>query len=217
MDDLTYLQANFLDQKQLCEMACISPEKLEELIEKELIPKPSYTIESRWTITSPLGDKAELSEITKYFPKSTTSLIQQNINRDSAAFKAEMKSRYIQTVLDNDMNKRTYQTEAELDEVFETQWKHYINGVYGICTLSSTAEEIAKKDIAVSELIHFMENQQGFTTTEKQEKLKVLNDNYNEISSIFAPYQRKKSSRGKYVDTQLRENDLVHLIKSYNY
>ena len=38
----------------------------------------------------------------------------------------------------------------------------------------------------------------------------------NEVSNLFAPYQRINSSRGKYLDKILELNSLSDLIKKYN-
>lgn len=67
-----------------------------------------------------------------------------------------------------------------------------------------------KKGIAVQKLINFLEKEGT------QNELIALNNDYNEVSNIFAPYQRTNSSRGKYLDSQLRKNNLEKLIKKYD-
>lgn len=39
----------------------------------------------------------------------------------------------------------------------------------------------------------------------------------NECTADFAPYQRKLSSRGKYLDNLLSKNNLQGKIKNYNF
>ena len=50
----------------------------------------------------------------------------------------------------------------------------------------------------------------------EKEMLTILNNEFNEVSNLFAPYQRKNSSRGKYLDKILELNSLSELIKNYN-
>lgn len=210
MNDLEYIISNFIEQKELCEITNITLEELNQLIERELIPDCSYKIETKHTITSPLNDKHEITESKKYFPKSAIDLINKNIHRNSEEFKAEMKKEFIKAVLENDRTYLIHKNTEELDHLFETKWQYFIQGVYGICTLNSTPLQIAKKGITVQKLINFLEKKGT------QNELIELNNDYNEVSNIFAPYQRTNSSRGKYLDSQLQKNDLEKLIKRYD-
>jgi hypothetical protein len=83
--------------------------------------------------------------------------------------------------------------------------------------LNSTGAEIAKKEIAVKKLMAFNQIHMGKALSEndKNELLK-LNVQFNEVSNLFAPYQRKESSRGKYLDEILMQNSLGDHIKKYN-
>jgi len=224
--DIKYITENYLEWKALCENAQISSGKLQEMIDMNLIPAPSYVIETDTTIKSPLGDSKRIKILEKYFPKNTVDLIEKNNNiKNSAEFKERIKKEFTEAFLSSTDNQYAYDNiltpqgtvdAAKLDEEFETEWDYYLKGIYGICTLNSTGEEIAKKEIAVKKLIDFIAKHESQSLHEDNKKaLEILNDQYNEISNLFAPYQRASSSRGKYLDKFLRQNQLDSLIKNY--
>jgi hypothetical protein len=104
-----------------------------------------------------------------------------------------------------------------LNLAFEQEWQYYLQGIYGICTLNATGAEIAKKEIAVKRLIDFNKKHGDKKLSDSEKKiLTILNNEFNEVSNLFAPYQRKNSSRGKYLDKTLELNSLSELIKNYN-
>jgi hypothetical protein len=97
------------------------------------------------------------------------------------------------------------------------EWNYYCEGIYGICTLNATENEIVEKEIIVKRLIKYNEkHSESKLNEEEKEELKNLNDEFNKITSNFAPYQRETSSRGKYLDKILKINDMENLIKNYD-
>ncbi len=224
--DLEYIQENYIELNDLCTLCEMTKAELNQLIEKKLIPESSYKINSTHKISSPLGDEIEVSEIKKFFPKSTISLIQNNRKEeDTEEFKQIFKSEFIASFKKHKSNEFAYGgiidnagnvSQVKLEEAFEQEWQYYLQGIYGICTLNSTPEEIAHKEITVKRLINFIENNGNKELTEELKKeLKILNDDFNAVSNLFAPYQRKASSRGKYLDEMLDINSLSHLKKKY--
>ncbi|WP_420573703.1 DUF6058 family natural product biosynthesis protein [Kordia sp.] len=225
--DIKYIIENFIDAEELCRITNISNDTLDQLITKKMIPNFSYKIETESTISSPLGDREVIIDVKKYFPRSTINLVLQNLNLDEVdSFKQKIKNEFINAFCKHDDKSFAYGNNIlengkvnlqKLEEAFEVEWEYYINGVYGICTLNATGTEIAKKEIAVKKLISFIENNtENELTAEKKQELLQLNLQYNEISNLFSPYQRKSSSRGKYLDEILQKHDLKELIKNYN-
>jgi hypothetical protein len=138
--------------------------------------------------------------------------------------KAEFKEKFIRDLMEHpDRNFAYYhvsendiEDQQKINEIFEEEWDAYCKGIYGICTHHSTEEEIVKKEIIVKKLIQFnsLFSQKTLSNNEKEELMK-LNEEFNEVASKFAPYQRETSSRGKYLDKILEKNNLNHLIKNY--
>ena len=224
--DIKYITENYIDSEELCEIMKISESKLYDLIAKDLMPNFSYQIETKSTISSPLGDKKVVLTTKKYFSKSVINVIEENLHlENSISFKENIKKEFVETFVNHTDNTFAYENTIvnsgkidfeKLEKAFETEWKHYLNGIYGICTLNATGAEIAKKEIAVKKIISFIEkNGEIELSDDKKKKLIELNSQYNEISNLFSPYQRKSSSRGKYLDKMLDINSLTELVKNY--
>lgn len=223
--NFNYINENYITEDHLCDITGITKDELVALIQNHLVPEASYIISRNIKITSPLNDEFQ-SEITeKYFSKSCISLIQKNKNlNDPQKYKAEFKEKFIQNLMAHsdksfayhDIFKNDFSDQEKLNEIFEDEWTAYCNGIYGICTLHSTEEDIIKKEIAVKKLIQFNEifSQKTLAASEIKELMK-LNEEFNEVAERFAPYQRKTSSRGKYLDSILEKNNLEHLVKKY--
>lgn len=226
--DIKYIKENFIESNELCKISSISRQDLERLTANKLIPNCSYEINITYKINSPLGDEKIISEVEKYYPKSVIALIQQNKNLNNPSeFKESLKTEFISTFVNSNYNSFGYDNITEEDEsvnmeklnlVFEQEWQYYLQGIYGICTLNSTGEEIAKKEIAVKRLIDFNKKHGNKKLSDSdKEMLKILNNEFNEVSNLFAPYQGMNSSRGKYLDKILASNSLSELIKNYTF
>lgn len=226
-DDITYIKENFIESNELCQITNISHQELKQLIDNKLIPNASYKVDSNHTISSPLGDEKIISEQKKYFPKSIIDVIKRNRGlKNSVDYKTRVKAEFIETFLnsndkkfgyDNLLNENGNVDMKKLDSAFEEEWQYYLQGIYGVCTLNATGFEIAKKEIAVKKLIAFNKKhgEKKLTDSDK-ETLSILNTEFNEVSNLFAPYQRLGSSRGKYLDKILELNSLSKLIKNYS-
>ena len=226
-NDIKYIKENFIEANELCQIVGISLQELEELIKNELIPNASYKVNITYEISSPLGDEKVASEIQKYFPKSIIDLIKRNRKlKKSSDFKKILKAEFIETFVKSSDNKFGYDgiikengsvDIEKLNLAFEEEWQYYLQGIYGICTLNGTGIEIAKKEIAVKKLIVFnKEHSEKKLTDNDKETLNILNTKFNEVSNLFAPYQRESSSRGKYLDKILELNSMSELIKNYS-
>ena len=120
-----------------------------------LIPKASYIINSTNEISSPLEDLIVVNKVKEYFPKNIIKLVEDNRKiEDVSTFKEKVKVEFMEvmnTSLDKKYAYNNILTEegkfdkSKLEEAFEEEWKHYCNGVYGICTLNASGSDIAKK------------------------------------------------------------------------
>ncbi|MGK6341780.1 DUF6058 family natural product biosynthesis protein [Chryseobacterium sp. DT-3] len=223
--NLRYINENYITEDNICAVTGITKDELKILIQNHLVPDASYVISQQIKITSPLNDEFQ-SEITeKYFSKNCIQLIQEHKNlKDSLQYKAEFKEKFIRDLMRHPDKNFAYhhisendlEDQQKINEIFEDEWDAYCKGIYGICTLHSTEEEIVKKEIIVKKLMQFnsLFSQKTLSNDEKEELMK-LNEEFNEVASKFAPYQREASSRGKYLDRILEKNNLDHLIKNY--
>lgn len=223
--NLNYIKEQYLTLEQLSEKTETNTQYILQLIKDKIIPKASYTIKENSTITSPLEDSIIYESNIDYYPKSTVQLIKDNLltttEERRITFKTNLK-KHLKTHPDNTFAYTSlfdiegHLNESEFDSFFEDKYQFYLNGVYGICTKQATEEEIIKKGIAVQKLIAFSAQHTGTILNETEKKqLKSLKEEFDTVATIFAPYQRETSSRGKYLDTILENNGLVDLIKQY--
>ncbi len=102
------------------------------------------------------------------------------------------------------------------NELFDEEWDYFCKGVYGICTLNNNENAIIEKEIAIKRILDFIANKSSLHTKNEENNLRELNEELNKSTSLFAPYQRELSSRGKYLDKLLEEFALADLIKKYD-
>ena len=193
-ENLKYIEENFIELHHLCEMAQISVEELDRLIEDRVIPEPSYIIQVEHSITSPLNDHYKCSTTKKYFANGLVDLIKQNLSlKEPGSFKEKFKKEFLEQLLKhrnkeyaygNIFSENGFIDEEQFELAFEKEWDFYCTGVYGICTLNATEKEIVEKEIAVKKLIEFNKQflNRPLTDTEK-DQLKELNNEFNKIAS----------------------------------
>mgnify|MGYP000716477482 CR=1 FL=1 len=154
-----------------------------------------------------------------YFPKSYVSLVRKlngkNSDENKDVFIAKMKNHLLNHPKKKFAYDNTESNSEKLDGELAKEWNHYLNGIYGICTLNATPEEIVEKEVAVKRLIHFIDSTKQNDWRPKQSELKEIVAAFDQVSSRFAPYQRESSSRGKYVDKSLQKLGVEDKIKGY--
>ncbi|WP_439879689.1 DUF6058 family natural product biosynthesis protein [Pontibacter sp. MBLB2868] len=227
MTNIEYIKANFIEKRDLLKLTETSSDFLESLISKELVPKASYFVEHEIKISSPLNDCAAEVLKEEYFGKNVIALV--NAHKREVLQPNEFKQRFrdnFKRILQahdsrsfaygNIFNEKGELIEDKFMEVFEEEWKYYCLGVYGICTQNANEKAIVAKEVAVKKLIRFNKDNLACPLTEEQKReLIELNNEFNQVASLFAPYQRENSSRNKYLDKALENNSLKKLVKNY--
>jgi hypothetical protein len=122
--DLTYIGANYLTLAELCAERPETPERVEQLIEQEHLPRPSFARDDG------LG----------MFPADYFRLVDEA--GGPRALRAHFERRHRAASLAEGANPR----DAEQD------WTAYMNGVYGVCLREVTPENIVRKGVLVSSL-----------------------------------------------------------------
>lgn len=220
--NLTYIEDNYLEFEEVKRLADLSSHELDKLIEDKLIPSPSYVIDSAITISSPLNDSYKILVSKKYFAKNIIDLISKNKVKTYEKLKAEFKQNLLFNLENHNHKAFAYgnvlneNKEIDLkkaDKVLEEEWDYFCKGVYGICTLNNNEEAVIDKEIAIKRILSFIEKKSASLTNDEKLELEKLNTEFNKSTSLFAPYQRELSSRGKYLDKLLREFSLGDLIK----
>ena len=221
-----YIQDNFVEGEFILQHFGLEKSEFEKLIEDKIIPQASYKIERANRITSSLNDEIVESYMEEYFPKSIINLLEKYLKNKISAKeeKINFKENFKQNLTNHNDREFAYGNifegdklnEIAFDHNFEIEWDFYAKGVYGICTLNATEEEIVEKEIAVKKIKKLYEATENRKLTDDEVKeLIELNKQFNAIAALFAPYQRESSSRGKYLDTLLRKANLHDEIKKY--
>jgi hypothetical protein len=223
--NLKYIEENYIEFEEIRKVMNLSLNRLQELIDNKLIPGASYVVKSETTVSSPLNDSYKVVTSKKYFPKSILKLIEKNVQSNPEIFKKEFKGNLL-SLLKNHKNKtfaygnvfgENEKIDIEkADKALEEEWNYFCKGIYGICTFEANEEAIIEKEIAIKRILDFIENKPLSITADEINYIKELNDEFNKVTSSFAPYQRELSSRGKYLDKLLKEFSMGDLVKKYD-
>ena len=85
---------------------------------------------------------------------------------------------------------------AGLEAHFGDEWGHFLAGTYGLCTRSGLPEDIAAKELAVCVIRELTADDRA---TPDRERLRQAVDLLDRASTPFAPHERARSSRHRYV------------------
>jgi hypothetical protein len=223
--NIKYIEDNYLEAEEIARILNLTSDKFNKLIEDKLIPEPSYVIQSNVTISSSLNDSYRIVASKRYFPKSILKLIETNILINPEKFKTSFKENLLSILKSHNHKTFAYGNvfdendkidTKKIDKALEEEWDYFCKGIYGICTLESNENAIIEKEIAIKRILDFIEKETSLVNSDQVNYLKELNDEFNKVTSCFAPYQRELSSRGKYLDKLLREFSLEDLIKKYD-
>jgi hypothetical protein len=122
--DLAYIGANYLTLAELCADRAETTEQVQQLIEQELLPRPSYV----------------LDDGTWMFPADYFRLVDAAGEPD--ALRAHFAARHRAASL----------AEGAHPGELEQDWEAYLNGTYGVCLREVTPENIVHKAILVASL-----------------------------------------------------------------
>jgi hypothetical protein len=87
------------------------------------------------------------------------------------------------------------------DAHIAAEWRHFLDGTYGLCTRTGLPEEIAAKEAAIAVIRALTElgARQGLHD-EQRSRLAAAVDLLDRVGAPFAPHEVARSSRRRYVD-----------------
>jgi hypothetical protein len=221
---LQYLQSTFLTFDQLSELTGVEPARLRGLIKAGCLPGPAYRVVGECVISSIFGDHADAVEL-QFFPRSyvakVNGLVQSGLPDDELARreKQDFFAQYVETLvalrvhtfgLDALYGQDGHVGGAEAEALLEKEWLAYLDGAYGLCTGSASAEEIATKEAMIAKikfLIAAIETGGAGTLLAELEQAVDLLD---QVSAPFAPHEVARSSRETYIN-QVRARYLAQV------
>jgi len=221
MTSLNYIQAHFLTFEQMAAKSDLSVSDLEEMIAADCLPGPAYQVETEVLVQSVFGPHKELCAQAFYPPSYVAKA--KAVAADSALYQEQacvQKANFMRTYRQVLEAERAWEFGlealfladkkvggAEAERFLESEWQHYLDGTYGLCTRNATFEEIAVKEVAIAKIKHFLAVLDRAEDAGLKAELAEAVDRLDSVSSPFAPHERGRSSRGKWID-EVREKYL---------
>jgi len=201
---INYLNDNFYTKHDLLKLSSISSKELLNLQTAHVMPTCSYKLSHSIRCHSFFGEH-DHEEETEYYAKGYVEWLEIIKGSSSDNLFSIFSKRYQDQI--NQLRKRGFKCEHEklnskLNEHIKSEWQYFLSGTYGLCTQSGLPEDIASKELAITEIKRLI-NIERLSTVQ----LKELNDVVNLLdrsSALFAPHERLKSSRYRLID-QVRE------------
>lgn len=221
MPDLqSYLQRHFLEARAFAAACGLSVRELDDLIDKRLIPAPSYVVNESATVTSfVFGEMDAPGAIPGRYVHPATVVWVDVARRLVASSPADanraVRDRFIgnfQTAL-ADLNATTWRLrdsfaddgsaiDAGLRARSESAWEHFLRGTFGLCVANPVSEAaIARKEVLQEKLSTLSEDgsKTAFSPEEAGAMVELI-DAYAEAAMPFSPIEYPISSRKRLVE-----------------
>lgn len=202
-----YLETNFYTRSELMRLAALSAAEFTRFQELRMMPAASYTLRGAVTCTSFFGHQADSIEL-QYYARGYVEwldLLKQSKGTD-AAF-ALFRERYrnkITELMAQGFRSSHEKVTIGLDAHIHTEWVHFLNGIYGLCTRSGLPEDIAAKELAITIINEVTSDEKSVEADPLAlERLRAAVDLLDQASSAFAPHEVERSSRNRLI-TQMR-------------
>lgn len=206
---LQYLANHFFTLEQLLEYSQLSLSDFRDWQQQQLMPKASYTLDVAITCQSFFGEHQQ-TEQQEYYAKGYASWLGIIVSLpDKTSIYQIFKQRYQRTIAQ--LKQQGHVSDADkmnqgLAQHIKQEWQYFLDGTYGLCTLSGLPEDIAKKEFAIVQIKELIE----FDSLTEQQLIQLKNavDLLDQSSSAFAPHERANSSRFRLVDEVRRKYQL---------
>jgi hypothetical protein len=202
MNLIDYLNQHFLTREQLLAHAGIDDARLGELQDRGMLPRPSYRLRMDIACDSFFGAHAENHAIDWYAHGTVAwaGLLGTLDGPDQAlqVFAGRYRRRLAQLAAEGLL---TDDGALASDAHIGSEWRHFLDGTYGLCTRTGLPEDIAAKEAAIVRIRALTElgARQGLDEEERR-KLADAVDLLDRVSAPFAPHERMRSSRRRWVD-----------------
>ncbi len=200
---LSYLFRYFITEQELLEQAKVSSQELVQFQKNEIMPQASYSIDTKIKCLSFFGDYQE-NNFLQFYPNQyigwLTKIKDKTINQNNAKkFFAKEYEEKMNSL--EEFGLVAFQLKEQLENHIEEEWKHFLSGIYGLCTVTGLASEIAAKEVAISIIdeITLRQTRKEISDPEKLTLSKAV-ELLDQVSSPFAPHERANSSRERCVN-----------------
>lgn len=197
MELIAYLHTHFLTRAQLLAACAADGARLDAFTAARTMPAPSYRLKVRIDCTSYFGAHAG-DHATDWYARGYVDWLRMLLDGSADPY-ALFAARY-RAALDAQPLYRTVPAAALAAEPhLRGEWTHFIAGTYGLCTRSGLPEDVAAKELAIHVIRASTDGDRPLDGAEL-ERLAAAVDLLDRASSPFAPHERSRSSRARYVD-----------------
>jgi hypothetical protein len=206
---LNYLYSNFLEEGAFAAACGTSRQDLTDYIEARIFPAPSYVYESKGRSVSFVSDVVE--DVTYRFhlkghSEWLTSITRLGLMAEDRA-RAHFFNRYTEakeTFLTSDLGNQLATIAPQIPSEFDADhssmtWKHFLSGVYGVCTRDGQPESVFLKQAGVMFVEHMISEGPGSLSDTQLKLLKRTVDFLDAVESEFAPHEAPQASRQRCI------------------
>ncbi|WP_223671055.1 DUF6058 family natural product biosynthesis protein [Kangiella shandongensis] len=206
MELIHYLNSHFFTLQELLDNTKITEQDFRDYQDNEVMPKASYKLDVDVRSDSFFGLHEE-THCIEYYAKGYASWlgIVHSLN-DSELIYDVFSTRYEKAIAELKSAHHLSsdpKINANLAKHIREEWQHFIQGIYGLCTVSGLPEDIAAKEFAILQ-INELSSQDKLTDDEMSQLERAVNL-LDKASSAFAPHERQRSSRYRLVDETRRK------------
>lgn len=204
-ESVAYVRSHFLTLDLLADRTGVASEVIAGYIEHRCIPWHSYSITTDISISSFFGPAAGRPVEVWYYASSHIHWIEETLGRYGTRPLrriAEERGRWFH---------REYRAEAEriapdliprgqLEVLVESEFERWLDGTYRLCTLTAEPADIARKDLGIARIRALTDDgAKPHLTAEERELLRAAVTMVDLATSSFAPHERARSSREKWI------------------
>jgi hypothetical protein len=206
MELIQYLNEHFFTCEQLLARSGIDARDLEDWQARRMMPRASYRLRLQIGCDSFFGPHME-EHALDYFAKGYVEWIAtlRSLPNEDAA-REEFARRYRERLGRAGIAPNSASLSS--DEHIAAEWRHFLDGTYGLCTVTGLPEDIAAKEVAIAVIREMdVENYRALDENSRV-RLRQAVDLLDTASAPFAPHEAARSSRRRYVDDMRKAYDL---------
>jgi hypothetical protein len=198
MELVRYLERFFFTREELLARCALGPAQLERLQRSRLMPQPSYRLRLDLGCESFFGPHVEQVAVD-YYAKGYAAWLALASTFDSeeqarSLFFQRYRARLGQLAAYVAPGDPAFARDARL----QAEWNAFLDGTYGLCTVSGLPEDAAAKEAAIAVIRELTES--GPMDASARARLRKAVNLLDSVAAPFAPHEVTRSSRRRYVD-----------------